>query len=264
MSVKNIPKYIVGGYYGFSVRDYLLVNNICLDNNTSVMEIGVGTGSIVNLIIKKVKKYCGVDISSDLINSMESRFSHTDSVSFHAVDVCKGGFLGEKFDVIISADTLEHVETPRGYFGFIAKHLSSDGIALVTFPNESEEKHHGVSWFKNKKELLDLVDSSGLKVLDIKEVIITFYHRLIKDILWDLPKSIISRGVSSFPQSFEGTESFQINKAGGIKAVIFGCYARAITLLARCFPMYHLVEIKGENIIFKVLIMHLKINKDRK
>lgn len=256
--LKRKTEHIVSGYYGFAVRDYLVINNIALKNNSSVMEIGVGTGSTIGLIMGKVKKYCGVDISSDLIDWLHSVYSRTESVRFCVIDVCGGGFLGEKFDVIISADTLEHVQSPQGYFDFIAKHLSSDGIALVTFPNESEEKHHGVTWFKNKKELFDLVDSSGLKVLDVKEVLKTICHRLIKNILWSFPKYFVSRRVDSMPQSFEDTEAFQINKVGGIKAEVFGCYARTVTLFAQCFQMYNLVEVNGEHVSGKILLMHLK------
>jgi len=126
-------------YHGFSTRDYLILDNIPISKEISVMEIGVGTGSTADLIIGKVRKYCGVDISADLIGWLKSVYNREDSVKFYAIDVCGNEFLDEKFDVIFSADTLEHVKSPKRYFNFIAKHLSSDGIVLITFPNESEK-----------------------------------------------------------------------------------------------------------------------------
>ncbi len=38
-------------YHGFAAIDYLLLNNISLNKNSYVLEIGVGTGSTANLII---------------------------------------------------------------------------------------------------------------------------------------------------------------------------------------------------------------------
>ena len=244
-------------YHGFSTRDYLILQNITLSKEISVLEIGVGTGSAADLIIGKVKKYCGVDISAGLIDWLKSVYKNEDSVKLCAIDVCKDEFLGEKFDVVFSADTLEHVKSPEGYFNFIAKHLSSEGVALVTFPNESGKKHHGISWFNSKTELLNIIDSFGLKVLNIYQVKETIYHQLIKKFLWSLPKSIVSRRTDVSPQSFENTEAFEIIKTGGVKANLFACYSRIITKLAAFFPLYNLDETE-ENISDKVLLLCLK------
>lgn len=244
-------------YHGFSIRDYLILDNIPISKEISVLEIGIGTGSTADLIIGKVKKYCGVDISADLIDWLKSVYNREDSVKFYALDVCKDKFLGEKFDVVFSGDTLEHAQSPKGYFNFIAKHLSSDGIVLITFPNESEKKHHGLSWFNSKTELLGIIDSSGLRVLNIWQVEKTIYHQLIRKFLWDLPKSIVSRRIDVSPQSFENTAGFAISKSGGVKTNLFACYAGIVTKLATFFPPYNLIEIK-ENINDKVLLLHLK------
>jgi len=244
-------------YHGFSTRDYLILDNIPVSKEISVMEIGVGTGSTADLIVGKVKKYCGVDISAGLIEWLKTAYKYDDSVKFYAKDATQDDFLGEKFDVIFSADTLEHVSSPKGYFNFIEKHLTQNGIALVTFPNESPKRHHGILWFNSKSELIEIIDSSGLKVLDIYRVEETAYHKLIKKYLWSIPKRIISRHLYELPQSFENTEAFEINKSGSIKKNIFACYAKMITWIAALLPLYDLTEV-GEDINDKVLLFHLK------
>jgi len=244
-------------FYGFATRDYLVLDNISLNKKSSVLEIGVGAGSTANLIIGKVKEYCGVDISRELIDWLKCEYKNDCSVNFYSVDVCKDSSLGKKLDIIISADTLEHVEVPKGFFNYISRHLSSNGVALIAFPNESEYRHHGISWFNNKKELLDIIDSSGLKVLDLCQVKSTFYHDVIRKLLWDIPTSIATWRTNALPQSFENTKSFEIIKAGGIRATIFGLYAKMVTSFARCFPLYHLIDLTDENISDRVLLMHL-------
>ena len=154
-------------YLGFSTRDYLILENITLNKETSVLEIGVGTGSTAELMIGRAKEFYGVDISKELIEELNSIYSNNNFVNMYCVDICSNTSLGKRFDVIYSADTLEHIEQPNGFFNFIARHLFSDGVAIVTFPNESEKKHHGITWFNCKTELFKLINSTGLKIIQL-------------------------------------------------------------------------------------------------
>lgn len=246
-------------YYGFAVRDYLILQKIHLCKDVSVLEIGVGTGSTAKQIIGRVREFCGVDISREAIEQLSQIYKHDNSVKFYTIDVCKDSFLGKKFNIIYSADTLEHVKSPMGFFSFIAKHLISlNGIALVTFPNESAKKHHGITWFDRKVDLLDQIDSFGLRVLDLYQVRKTVYHRVIRNFLWEFPKSIIHRHTNISPQSFENTEAFAINKTNGVKTNLFACYARMVTWFAALFPLYRCDILLEQNINNKVLLMSLK------
>jgi len=113
-------------------------------------------------------------------------------VNLYCLDICKNSsFLNKKFDIIFSADTLEHVESPQGFFNFIKKHLKSEGVVLITYPNESKDKHHGITWFNDKEQLLEIIDKAGLRVDRLFEVRETVWHRIIREFLWDFPKSIL-------------------------------------------------------------------------
>jgi len=57
-------------YHGFSTRDYLILDNIPISKEISVLEIGIGTGSTAELIVDKVKEFCGVDISAEIIEML--------------------------------------------------------------------------------------------------------------------------------------------------------------------------------------------------
>lgn len=245
-------------YHGFSTRDYLILENITLNKETSVLEIGVGTGSTAEKIVGRVKEFCGVDISAESIEILNRIYSNNDCVNMYCLDVCSEASLGKRFNVIYSADTLEHVKQPKGFFNFIARHLSFNGVAIVTFPNESKEKHHGITYFNNKTDLLNLIDSVGLRVINFYEVRITTWHRIIRRYLWDLPKSLVSHGNKTCPpQTFEQTKAFQIIKNGGIKTKFLAYYTRTITKLAALFSLYNYFEV-GQKIDNKVLLMCLK------
>lgn len=245
-------------YHGFFTRDYLILDNIPIGKETSVLEIGVGTGSTAELIVDKVKEFCGVDISAESIEMLNHIYNNNNCVNMYCLDVSSNVSLGKRFNVIYSADTLEHVKQPKGFFNFIARHLFFDGVAVVTFPNESEGKHHGITWFNSRTDFLMLIDSVGLKIVNFYEVRQTTWHRIIKRYLWNLPKSLVSHGDKTCPpQTFEQTEAFQIIRNGGIKAKFFGYYAKTITKLAALFSLYDYFEV-GQKINNKVLLMCLK------
>ena len=244
-------------YHGFSARDYLILDNIPISKEKSVLEIGIGTGSTAELIIGRAKEFCGVDISKETVKVLNSFYVNNNCVSMHCIDVCSSVSLGKRFNIIYSADTVEHVEQPKGFFDFIANHLSFDGGAVVTFPNESKAKHHGITWFNSKADLLMLIDRAGLRVTDFYEVRGSIRHRIIRKYLWELPKSLVSHGNKSCPQTFEQTEAFQIMRDGGIRAKFFGSYARIITRLAASFPLYDYSK-AGQEISNKVLLMLLE------
>ncbi|MFA6375893.1 MAG: class I SAM-dependent methyltransferase [Candidatus Paceibacterota bacterium] len=247
-------------YHGFATRDYLIMQNITLGKEKSLLEIGVGVGSTIELIIGKVKEIYGIDISRELIEALKLVYQNNNCVKMQCLDVCEENDFDKKFDVIYSADTLEHVKMANAFFDFIAKHLFTDGVSVVTFPNESKQKHHGITWFGCRDELLTLVDNAGLKIVELCEVKPTVWHVIIRRWLWDLPKSLVSRGnKKKLPQTFDQTEAFQIFKnTANIKTLFFAYYAKVITKIAVLLPLYEYRDV-GEKINNKILLMRLKL-----
>lgn len=244
-------------YHGFATIDYLILKQVQFGSDKSVLEIGVGTGSTAGKIIGKVKEYCGIDISAKTINQLTSLYIKDTNIRFHTVDVCKDVNLGKRFDIVFSADTLEHVESPAGFFNFIARHLSFDGTAIITFPNESEKRHHGITWFDRKKDIEQLTENANLEIVELFQVKKACLHRLFENLLWNLPKSLVSKRSNVLPQSFEDTQAFTIIETGGLKTIILALYAKAVTKFTALFPLYNIVKIV-DGISNKVLLIHLK------
>lgn len=249
-------------YYGFATRDYLISQQLDFYDDSTVLEIGVGTGSTAENIIGKVKEFYGVDISAKAIEQLSKLYANNKSVKFSTVDVCKDISLDRKFDIIFSADTLEHVERPEGFFNFISKHLSKEGIAFVTFPNESSKKHHGVTWFAEKQQLIDVIDASGLNIRNMFDVSKTGYHLFFEKLFWNFPRSILKSRHNELPQSFQDTQAFAINESGGIIKDIYALYARIVSTVTAFFPLYNLVE-SSEDITDRVILMKLSLNSNK-
>lgn len=242
-------------YFSFNVRDYFILDRVELNKDSSVLEIGVGLGGFANLAADRVKEFWGVDISRGTIDYLKSNF---DNGKFYCLDILKNDSdLKKKFDVIVSADTLEHIEEPQKLFYFIKRHLSFGGRAFVTFPNESKEKHHGLTWFLSEKDILNLIEKSSLKVEDFYGVKETLWHKIIKALFWNLPKKL--SGSSSFaPQVFDDTRAFKlINQPNRFKRDVLSFYSMQVTKMARLFPAYKRTGIDG-NIKNKRLVIKLK------
>lgn len=220
-------------FYGFAARCYLIRENLEIGREAAVLEIGAG--STAAGIAGRVHKFWGVDVSKEMVAMLREAFAGAGvgaaacgdagkrigpeadadmspdtgadadvnarttaaSIKFICGDAAGDLNLGKKFDVIYSADTLEHVERPQGFFDFIGRHLAAEGAALVTFPNESAERHHGQTWFAAEEELREMAGRAGLAIIALDEVRKTLPHRVIRAVLWDFPEAVVSAVASS-------------------------------------------------------------------
>jgi len=244
-------------YCSFNASDYLLLEHLPPAKNLSLLEIGVGLGTLAEKLRGRVKEYCAVDISRQLIDYLSSLYHNLKCASWHCLDVCKeSSSLRKNFDIIFSYHTLEHVSSPQGFFNFVSRHTKPNGIIFVIFPNQSQEKHHGITWFNTKKELLRIIEGAQLKIIKFLEIRETTWHRVVRLFLWSIPKAIISRS-EKMPQTFEETDAFKIAQADNVTSKVLGLYANMVTKLAAIFPLYKYSDV-GEDIKNKELFIFLK------
>ena len=71
-------------YYGFATIDYLILQNLHFCRDSSVLEIGVGTGSTARLIIGNVKKFSDIDISEKTVEQLNLVYK-TDRTAFRII-----------------------------------------------------------------------------------------------------------------------------------------------------------------------------------
>jgi len=115
--------------------------------NKTILEVGcVGIGeddkingeNFLHKHLKKVaKKLVGIDINKKKVEEFNKK-----GYEVYVKDVEKTFDLKQKFDIIIVAKVLEHLQNLRIFFENIKRHLKKNGLLLILTPNA-----HSISFF---------------------------------------------------------------------------------------------------------------------
>ena len=98
-----------------------------------VLDIGCGVGSIIFPIAALGYEAIGVDIDENSI-ALCTEKNIFPSLTFKVGDA-ETLDLGQKFDVVIASEVIEHVPHPELLLRTVARHLAEDGIAVLSLPN---------------------------------------------------------------------------------------------------------------------------------
>lgn len=104
--------------------------------NKKVLDVGCGTGLFAFKAAKKGAVVLGIDFSSKAIEIANSQYNHK-NLNFQPIDVTE---IKEKFDVIVSNGTLEHMDNPLKTLRLFKKHLNKNGCIITTSPNWSNPR----------------------------------------------------------------------------------------------------------------------------
>lgn len=244
-------------YYGFAYHTELIKQNMPSGKAKTAVELGVGTGHTVIELSRHFEKIYGFDISKTYIEFLKN-IIHIPNVYLDVVDACSPPDKGyhDKFDFIFSIDTLEHVERPDRFFDNIRLLLKEGRTALVIFPNESGQTHHGVNWFDTKEELLRIVPPE-LRITRLLEVRYTGYFNFILNSLWLKPRSLIKvKKVKT--HTFDKTTAFSINTRHPILSNLLAVYPYVLLKIAKMGKMFIYKELDPDNINNKYILMELR------
>ena len=103
-----------------------------------VLDVGCGTGLFAFSAAKKGAVVLGVDFSVEAIEIAQSQYIHK-NLKFTSTDV---GTIKEKFDVIVSNGTLEHMDSPIKTLRLLKRHLNKNGCLIITSPNWTNPRGH--------------------------------------------------------------------------------------------------------------------------
>lgn len=137
-----------------------------LDEQMHVMDFGAGTGLLTSHIAPRVRNVAAVDTSASMLDRLAAKPEFTGKVTPICQDITKQP-LDMRFDLIISAMAMHHVEDTPRLFETFADHLQPGGrVALAdldkedgTFhPADAEGVfHHGFA----REELEDIIEDQG-------------------------------------------------------------------------------------------------------
>ena len=103
----------------------------------TVLDIACGTGYGSKLMASQAKKVYGVDLSVDAIEYAKKNYSAS-NVEYKIGD-CTDIPLGDnEVDVVVSYETIEHIDDYRKFMREIKRVLKSSGTLLISTPNKIE------------------------------------------------------------------------------------------------------------------------------
>ena len=125
---------------------------------------GYGTKIISNMFPDK--KITGVDISREAIDHAIKYFN-ADNITYVVQDMMKLQ-LEDKFDTIVSLETVEHVSSPKDILGILSSYLNPNGRIIISFPSQPTLGHNTFHKFerKNMKECIQYVKSIGYNIAE--------------------------------------------------------------------------------------------------
>ena len=113
-------------YYYDDLLKFLRFN---IPEGSSVLEIGCGTGDVLNGV--KPLKGLGIDISSGMINIARQKYPHLEFFQMDAERLCVNGI----FDYIVISDTLGYFEDIQKVFMNLRKVSTPDTRIIITYHN---------------------------------------------------------------------------------------------------------------------------------
>lgn len=96
--------------------------------NTSILDIGVGSGVITHELSKYCKKMDGIDVTDDRIIKKD--------YNFKIVKGTKLPFRDNVFDIIVSNHVIEHIKNQKNHIDEIYRVLKPKGILYLATPNK--------------------------------------------------------------------------------------------------------------------------------
>ena len=98
-------------------------------------------------LVASASKVVGVDIIEEFVQVLNER-----GYDVRLCDATSDVFIGEKFDIVVIGDVLEHVSNPVSLLLFALRHLNDNGEVIVKTPNP-HYKGHIKSFIKDRKYL---------------------------------------------------------------------------------------------------------------
>ena len=118
-----------------------ILEHVPLENTMDVMDFGAGTGLLTGHIAPRVRQVAAVDTSTSMLEQLAAKPEFKGKVTTICQDITASP-LDSRFDLIISAMAMHHVEDTRNLLETFARHLQSEGrIALADLDKEDGSFH---------------------------------------------------------------------------------------------------------------------------
>lgn len=149
------------------------IRQLCLDETKSILEIGCGTGRILNKILGAFKSYTGIDVSCKTVERAKEHFSQQ-NVSFITGDFINYKF-NECYDVIYSTLTFMHIKDKKRALQKVYSLLNVGGKFVLSIDkNRNRVIDTGYSKIKvfpdKSKKIVKILSKIGFINIAVSEI----------------------------------------------------------------------------------------------
>jgi SAM-dependent methyltransferase len=103
-----------------------------------VLDIACGEGYGSALIARHAAHVTGADISPTTIAHARTQYADQANLDFREADCAALPFADASFDVVVSFETLEHIEAQEAFLDEIRRVLRPNGVVAISCPNKAE------------------------------------------------------------------------------------------------------------------------------
>ena len=128
-----------------------------------VLDAACGEGYGSALLAQTAQEVIGVDLSTEAVAHARQRYAQTGNLRFIESDATRLGLPDASVDLVVSFETLEHLEAQEALLDGFARVLADDGLLLISSPDKAT--YSDASGFRNefhvrelyREELMDLL-----------------------------------------------------------------------------------------------------------
>jgi len=149
---------------------YKYASRFVKDKTVLDIACGTGYGSFMLAEEGEAREVVGVDLDSEAIRYASLRYSHPHVNRYHGN---ARTFKGDKlYDIIISFETIEHIEDYKGFLNNLYSNLAEDGLLILSTPLQKRtvlapqhNPYHVIEW--SYEDFISLVEPD-FTVLNVK------------------------------------------------------------------------------------------------
>jgi len=128
-----------------------------------VLDVACGEGYGSAMVAPVARKVVGVDVSPEVVRHAQVRYGLWPNLEFREGDATQLAFGAEQFDLVLSFETLEHVEAQDALVGGLAAALAPGGCALISSPDKAT--YSDASGFRNEFHVRELYRDELIELL---------------------------------------------------------------------------------------------------
>ena len=103
-----------------------------------VLDAACGEGFGSAMLAEVAAHVVGVDISAQSVAHAGNRYGERENLEFKASDACALDVPDGQFDVVVSFETIEHLENQEGLLAEFRRVLNDDGLLVISSPDKAE------------------------------------------------------------------------------------------------------------------------------